>query len=219
MNFSTNYYQNELSQIKMTSKEIEQCVYSNPMRFEHEKNGLIESCQLPYMVRPFYDYIKRNNKIPTFEEYYRLYVNNNQNFITSLGITMRELVKNEELNIGLKGRLNRTWLSLIRDVHFAKLCKEKSNGEFDVLYNRDLDSKNDVDVMIVLDGSYYAICLFVDTKRSNKYRKEKEHRHERFSNVEYIEHTIPMSRFDGKDNEVVLFNENDFETIMEKIGY
>ena len=87
---------------------------------------------------------------------------------------------------GLIARLKRTYPSLVRDVEFNFLVKEWFPN-YNVSFNLDLDSMHDIDLLISNGNKYCGLCLFVKTEMAEKFRENKEHRHIRFSNVDYFE--------------------------------
>lgn len=72
-----------------------------------------------------------------------------------------------------KGRLRRTWPSLVRDAHFSTNMNEHSD-EFDLVSDSIEQDLRGADSVIIEDGKEYHINLFVDSEKSNEYFKDKK---------------------------------------------
>lgn len=79
----------------------------------------------------------------------------------------------EEYREDWKGRLRRTWPSLVRDSHFSTKINQESES-FDAVSDGIEQDLKGADSVIVDDGTEYHVNLFVDSKKSNKYFKHKK---------------------------------------------
>jgi hypothetical protein len=92
---------------------------------------------------------------------------------------------------GIVKRIKRAYPSFIRDIHFAALMK-KYLPEYEIFYDVKLDMTSDIDLLVIKDGIYYGVILYVLTDRAISQREHKTCK--QFANVNYIE--IPLQ--DGK---------------------
>lgn len=79
----------------------------------------------------------------------------------------------EEYREDWKGRLRRTWPSLVRDAHFSTKMNMHSD-EFDLISDDIEQDLRGADSVIVEDGKEYHVNLFVDSDKSNKYFEHKK---------------------------------------------
>ena len=76
--------------------------------------------------------------------------------------------------MGLEARLRRTYPSLVRDIHFGVLLKERG---LDVSYNQDSDIGAGVDHIIKYEGQTFHIHCYVKTRVGKLGRRIKNRRH------------------------------------------
>lgn len=207
--FDSNEFSNLTSDISLTSTEVFDIIKQYKLNFISARNKTVEwDMYLPMFVPSFYEFILRENNIPTQLEYYQNYLNINNDFFS-------EQKFNEELMVGIKARLFRTYPSLVRDIHFAKYLSEKFTYS-SIIYNQFLDIKEGIDLMIINNDKNYAINLFTETNRAQQSRQKKTFRHTDYSNVKYIE--IPVA-FNGsvKCGDFFLYGEREKETILSEL--
>ena len=100
-------------------------------------------------------------------------------------------------------RLKRTWSSLVRDAHFSFMMFQEQkesecfdNAEFDI----DKDIQEGIDFLIEHEGTEYHVNLFIDTRNSRKFlRQKKEYRHPENDAVAV---EVPMKRYGNKKKSV-----------------
>ena len=176
--------ENELELVELSYKDIEEQLSQNEYEIIPIYDNRIESMSLPLFAQAFWCYVTYNNKIPSLKEFidYYLEVNSDKTKIKRLDSIQTS---------GLHGRLSRSYPSLTRDIHFAKLLDDKL--DLDILYNLKLDIEKGIDVLI--DGRY-GFHLFYDSKRSNNFRKKKITRHDDLDEI--IEFDLPFNEKWGK---------------------
>jgi hypothetical protein len=79
----------------------------------------------------------------------------------------------EEYRKDWKGRLRRTWPSLVRDAHFSTKINQESD-DFDAVSDGIEKDLKGADSVIVNNGTEYHINLFVDSEKSKKYFNHKK---------------------------------------------
>lgn len=218
-----NYKGNMLDVIKLTSLTISDIVKDFTLinLKEHENNQIEKHNDFPRFIDTFYRYVYKNNTIPSQEKFFNIYIEENK---SELGLMFETNKWGVEEKLGLKHRIFKIYPSFIRDIHAAFLFKEKITKYFDdirvkVIYNRELDNKENIDILIVKDERYFGLKLLTSTYNANKYKNEKICRHnEPFDNVEYID--VPLSfNTCPKYGEIFLYGENDYIHVMNHIGW
>ncbi|MFW6310810.1 MAG: hypothetical protein ACOC1K_01090 [Nanoarchaeota archaeon] len=200
---------NEIKEIDLTSKEIENQIKEYNLEFLSIRRNDIEwKYSFPIFVTAFYDLVKENNQIPTQSYFFDFYLDK-----FSENSQISEL--NENQLGALKARIYRAYPSYVRDIHFSNLVYEKGNFN-KVIYNLDLDIKEGVDILVIENDKKYAVNLFTDTRRSKKARKIKIDRHDDID--KYIQIDLPISFWDCKEiGEFYLYSEKDIDKIREVI--
>ena len=174
-----NKFSNHLDLLKITLKEIEDSLKKISLTFPLHKNERIEwGIRLPIFLNSFYKFIFNKQKLPTQEEFYNYYISENKT------IDLLKLTPDEKL--GVKGRIFRTYPSLVRDFHFSKLLSKRKNN-YEVIYNTNLDVQEGIDLLIKKGTENIAINLYTNTKRAIEARKKKGNRHTVYSNIKYID--------------------------------
>ena len=173
-------YSNHLELFKISSKEIESQILSFKLTFLKTRNQKAEwGIRFPTFLDSFYKYIYNFNKLPSQDEYYNYYLANNKNWFKGNSIT-------NDVMLGLKARIYRTYPSLIRDLHFSKLLSEKTNN-YKIIYNTNLDVKEGIDLLVIANEINIAVNLYTKTKRAFIGRSKKENRHNLYENITYLE--------------------------------
>lgn len=206
---NTNDYGNFLDHLKLSSDEIYEMIEGYELEFPKEKNEESEwRTKFPIFLYPFYKYIFLNGIIPRQNEFYEFYLKENKNHF-------EENKYSDEIMKGLKTRVYRAYASLVRDIHFAQYVKENFK-DASILYNRELDTKEGIDLLIIYKSKNWGINLYTDTKNAHDARVKKEHRHIKFDNVNYVE--LPVNFFDcTKCGKFFLYGENEYKKVHEKI--
>lgn len=208
-NLNIEKYSNHLNLFNISSKEIETQLLSFKLEFLQTRNQIVEwEIRFPIFLNSFYKYIYNSKKIPSQIEFYEYYLSNNKQWFDKNSIT-------NELMVGLKARIFRTYPSLVRDLHFAKLLSEKSS-HYKIIYNTNLDVKEGIDLMIATKEKYFAVNLYTKTPRAFTGRIKKENRHTIYDNISYIE--LPV-KFKGSTaiGDFYLYGEREIAELEKKI--
>lgn len=200
-------YSNLLDEITLSVDEILTQIGSITLNFDKVINKSIENdSKLPPFIKTFYYFILIYNKIPTQEEFWDEYIKDD--YVT-------DIIKDKDKKVGLKSRLFRVYPSLVRDIHFSLLLKDKSKN-CDVIYNIDLDYFNGIDILIEYKKNLYGINLYVDTGRSKYYRGKKYGRHKKITNVTTIDIPVIFSE-DNKHKDFFLYGEEQINLIKNNL--
>lgn len=167
----------------MKVSEIKNQLLGMSLEFLSVKDAKIENAgDLPYFVNSFYKYIELHNKVPTQNQFYKLYCKDHAEDLSGF---------NNRLSEALKARLYRAYPSYVRDFMFSHLLYEVADFD-EIIYDPILDVEEGVDILIKENGIKYAVNLYVDTYRSNQYRKRKYNRHPD-KDKEYVDIDLPLS--------------------------
>jgi hypothetical protein len=161
----------------------------------------------PSVVAPFYYHMYKQRKVPKQQEYIADYFNLNIEWINE------NIGKNTNKLNGLTGRLDRTYPSLMREVHFYLLLKEQNY--FKSIYQNvyyDLVAKIDIIIRSNSD-KLYGLQLRTATVRSNYYVKKKPFRDmDRKVDIHLIDLPLNLSSaksINTKGNSFKLYSKNE----------
>ena len=178
MRIDISKYENLLDKIELSSNNVLDQILGYPLVFDNYKNDEVEwKVKLPMFLDSFYPFVLKLSKVPTQEELWVHYLTLIPNELKNRG---------DDFLRGIKARLYRSYPSLVRDLHFSLLLNESSKHS-EIIYNRDLDVKCGIDVLVIFKGINYAINLFTPTKRAYIGRNKKTHRHSMYENIVDIE--------------------------------
>lgn len=204
--FCEEQYENILSKLELSFKQIVQSASQFKLQFSNVKNPLVEwRLRIPMFVPSFYIFIENYRRLPSQDEAYAFYLSENKVFFENMQFS-------EDIMEGIKARAWRTYPSLVRDICFNKYVEENIQG-FNVLYSTDLDIKDGIDLMLSKNEKHWAVCLYTNTERAYQGRKAKEKRHKAFSNVEYIELPVDF-RGSLKAGQFFLYGENEYNNLI-----
>lgn len=207
--FRPEDYPNQLGLLHLTSTDIERQIVSYTLSFPSTRIREVEKgIKFPQFVKAFYNFIYKNEKVPTQQEFFDFYLAVNHDHFAAANYS------NEIIN-GLRARVFRTYPSLVRDFHFNKVLTEKALG-YEIVYNSALDIEHDIDTLLVRDGKYWAACLYTQTTRANIARNWKMYRHERFSNVQYIEFPVTLDD-KSKLGDFFLYGDRELDRLIASI--
>lgn len=201
-------YPNLLDHLKLSSIDVCKIIENYDLSFPQTRNYEVENkIKFPMFLTPFYKYVYYNNDILNQSDFHNYYLSENKTYFD-------ENTFKPEILEGLRARIFRTYPSLVRDLHFGLFVKENIE-EGQIIYNRNLDTKEGIDLLIKLKDTLYAINLFTDTKNSRLSREKKVLRHTPFDNVKYVE--LPV-KFEGslKCGKFFLYGENEMN-VLKKI--
>lgn len=154
---------------QVLTKENERSLFFNRKKIDDK----VEKSKLPIFSTHFNNVVYSLNKIPSFDYVFNSYVDKN-----------KEIIDENQFSIdGLKLRMSKFYVSLIRELYVRSFLKE--NG-FNVLYNSNDDKNHDVDAWVITDsGQQIAISIYINSPYSEHNRKHKVNK--RLINVKYID--------------------------------
>ena len=178
-------------------------------RFENKRiiNNTTEyEVSIPSFAEVFLGCIIGSKKIPTQQEFGDIFLKN-------------ALESNHRLNQheeALLSRAKRAYISILREVLFNLYV---FTNRFDVynVYNPNLDYQ-DIDALIIKNGVYYGVRLYIDTQRGLSNRKHKTQK-PKFNNVLYID--FPLHLGDNKNKiigDLELYSEQLIDELIETLG-
>lgn len=177
--FLKNYHLKFIGRNAKDEIDIMACHY-NPIR-KNDRETLKYS-----FVFVFYNYIYKNKKIPSQDEFYETY---NRILSTETRIDIR----NEYLRMQsipkftkcFKSRIYRGYPSILRDFYLNKLLSEYG---YNIIYNIELDIVWKIDTLLIIDDKYYGIGGYVNTEYGKEHREETlKDKDKLFDNVSYID--------------------------------
>ena len=211
---------NHLDNIDISSQDIERQVKSYSLVFPRDRDETVEwGMKLPMFIYSFYKYIAKHNSIPSQGDFYNQYISDNKEWFKKHGDSEKRLK-------GIKARVFRAYPSIVRDIHFALVVKERGNFN-KVIYNYDIDIQKGIDLVIYNTGysfnnnrytsKRYAVNLFTNTDRAFQGRNKKGSRHGKILGVEYID--MPIS-FKGskKCGRFYLYHNRELDILRRYIG-
>lgn len=209
--FKSSNYPNLLDKIGLTSSGIRNQIEVYPLEFLQNRNKDAEwNIGFPMFIPSFYQHIIEYGTIPTQETFYANYLELNKTYFAQNKHT-------QEILTGLKARAYRTYPSVVRDIHFSLYMREILNTTTTVVYNLQLDIEEGIDVMLIHNEAFYGVNLYTQTNRAVSSRTIKEHRHEKFSNVRYVELPVP---FNGsiQCGQFFLYGERELNALRQRVG-
>lgn len=161
--------------------------------YPYEGEGLVrdekvEAGKLPPYILTFYSMLFQYGTIPSpqdlmeqhFAQEHFCYLPDGQIEVTFEGKT--DIYSFD----GMIARLQRSYPSLIRDLHFYLMACE--SGLFDsVRYSFQKDYYEKIDIQVLLKDKWYNVGLCLGTKRSLWYKFKKQFRHRNQAKVIYVE--------------------------------
>lgn len=118
-----------------------------------------DGMKLPLFNVEFYTFLKENGALPTPQEFVESYEAKAERYVRRMTY---------DTHAALKGRLLRTYPSLVRDVHFYHFLRE--SGCFEkVLFVLKYDIEEKVDSFVKYRGEWYGLQLYINTARSRSY--------------------------------------------------
>lgn len=175
--------------VALTASELEKRIKTFPYKGEglvHDEK--VEAAKLPPYSLPFYNLVYRYNDVPSPQDLVEAYFE--QDYFCYLPDGKVQVTFDEKTDIysleGMIARLQRTYPSLLRDLHFYLMACE--SGLFDaVRYSFKRDYYEKIDIQVLLKEKWYNVGLCLGSKRSLLYRLKKQFRHKNNAKVLYIE--------------------------------
>jgi len=206
-----NKFKNQIHLISLPSKNIEEQIKNINVKFLPTKSKKIEDkVKIPSFVKVFLYYINKKQKLPTQEEFAKVFLQatKNKKYYT---------LQNSKEREALKARIFRVYPSLIRELHFIRKIYE-DNFFDEVIYNFELDLRKGFDLVVKTGNIYYGLKIFVSTKRSYMYLDKKKYRQD--NNVELFKLNVPFN-FKEKQkynrSDILLYEDKDVKNLYGKI--
>lgn len=207
MNLDTDNYINLLDDITLSSEDIKEQIKDISLFFDKFIDFDVENDnKLPPIIKYFYSYVIIHNKIPKQFDLWKEYKKD---------VYVTQVIKNTVKQEALKSRVFRAYPSLVRDIHFCVLLKERAKN-CNVIYNSDLDYSMGIDILIQYKKELFGINLYIDTDRAKLYRSKKYDRHESILNLKSID--VPVKfKAENKFKDFYLYGENEIDLIKNKL--
>jgi hypothetical protein len=153
----------------MLSSDIEYVLsHSEPYQYIGLRVDSIERTKFPMFVQTFNDMIKTGS-IPSSSEFVSTYIGNNIDKISNK-------IKSKESVDGLMARLNRTYPSIMRELHLFLLMREDGGlSSVGAIVDRNIElDKDGIDIQVTIKDKIFAIRIYQGTQRSVAWRKLKD---------------------------------------------
>ena len=173
----------------------------------------VEQTHFPAVNIVFYKSIFDNCAVITPDKFFEEYLKFYKNLFALCDNNMVEYSGKKFDMDALAGRILRTYPSLIRDFDFYLLLFESNKFE-QVIYSceKDIEGK---DIIIKNHGNEYTVSLFVDTVRSNSFKKIKNlFRHKDLENEIKLPLNLKQARRCG---DFMLYSKKDVEFVAKRI--
>lgn len=175
--FKESDYNSLFDFVNFDLDEVEEYLCGYELNFLPVRSDYVEwGEKFPMFADSFYRFVYNNKIIPTQHYFWQQYIDDNRQ---ALGSYPNDVIT------ALQARAYRSYPSLVRDIHFGIMLKDRLPAER-VIYNRKLDVEMGIDIMLVYRSKNYGINLYIKTNRSFEGRRKKELRHVPFSNVAYL---------------------------------
>lgn len=171
-----------IKKLNVSSESVKQTlteVNYSPGLYREFKSDAVEKARFPAFALLFYRHVINHNKVPSAET-----------FLQEVLITYFEQREIQFFNRldgydklqpydpqSLKGRIYRTYPSLVRDFHFFLLCQESKKFS-NVSYSLNDDYFKGLDLTVVYNRKTYVVSLYIATPRADHFKEIKYTRHE-----------------------------------------
>lgn len=153
-------------------------IHYNPAEFAGYKLPITENSKFPPFNLVFYRYIINNNCLPDAEQFIDECLSayfTGDDLVYKIKINGYDTATAHDL-LSLKGRIGRTYPSLIRDFHFYLLCSE--SGKFQkVEFSLRSDFFDGYDLKVTQHDQLFYVSLHVATLRGDYFKQRKYERH------------------------------------------
>lgn len=157
--------ENQLNQIDIKLNELERQIKRVYLPTKEPTNEYVEGANIPYMNWIFINLLIDRGRLPTPTDFFTEYLS------VYWDTPIVEDLMAKGYKSQLRGRLFRTYPSLLRDIHFGMSLQQLGFGE--VVYNSKLDGKLGIDLLIIHGGVKFALHLYVGTQNSKQHREHK----------------------------------------------
>lgn len=194
---------------KKNSEKIEEFLIENVeltfTRTDRNKMKTVDNTKLPFsMVELFFEMVdgdfQNGSALPPTQADYAV-------VLYHRGKAQNGTRFNEEYRKCWFRRAEVTYPSLVRDMHFKYLLEEyqeRTNAFDEVRYDLEDDVENGADAIIIDGDTEYHINLYVNTRKSQSYLKQKKNY--RQDEKEAVDLHFPTSKNDEKNKQLELDN-------------
>lgn len=130
--------------------------------------------QLPPFVEVMDNFITQYNRIPSQYEFNNEYIRSRNSQLKEILDNYNTTKKRDQILQGICARAQRTYPSIIRDIHLHYLLIEEG---FNVISTREDDISRGIDHIILYDNQPINIHCYVNTPRAKTARQLKTNRH------------------------------------------
>lgn len=216
MHFNISDYHNYLDNIHLSVEDVEIQLMGLTYRGNPAKSDEIENAYIGTMVEAFYNHIIAYGHIPSQDLFYYDY-------------TILNALKYQEVLRGVNSRLSfttrkeclrarivsRTYPSLIRDLYFCLLCREKQT-DYSVLYNPHLDAERGIDILLSKSERHVGLCLYQDTDEGKAQLERKKAKRKKYDNLEFKD--CPLIEHGSKQiGNIYLFSEAEYDGVIRQV--
>jgi hypothetical protein len=206
-----------------SSKDIENHIKSLPYTItKKEKCWEVEKALLPPLIKPFYFLVLKNGNVPDeiifiktyLKKYFKWFPNNQCQIISEYDSNGQGKMYNTS---GIKYRIQKTYPSLIRDLHMYSMLIElnKQYNIDEIMYSFFADYCEGRDIKVKYQGKEIYIHLSLSSFNSNKYRKRKINSRHSYEGIN-IECNVDRDTCQKK-GKFMLFTQNDALILINKI--
>ncbi len=206
-------FPDELCQVEFSFTEA--CEHVGVQKLERESTlipKIEDKISFPYFALYVWGFIFSHKRIPTQKEFYEGYYDEQSVWLAQQNF-------DEQEHDGVKGRMYRAYTSLLRDCLFAlQLREELATHGVEVRFNRCLDTNEGIDILLLHNGKKYGLNLYLNSKRSLKYREAKTgYRHKEFDDVEMTDVPCPW-RGRWSCGDIWMYGITDLNIVKDALG-
>ena len=206
-----------LKEINLTASDIEEQLKEINYTGQGRANSqTTENLRFPPFALAFYNLLFRNQRIPEEQELIRFYSEcffsrnkAGETFCRFEGRTFKVDLES------FKGRLLRTYPSLIRDYHFFLKCNE-SNYFDRVAYSLKKDYFEGIDITVFSGKIEKHVSLHTKTRRGNSYKNKKYGRHD-YSSKNEIVLELDFKKESKKVSDFYLYPDQAVNELIQKV--
>jgi len=206
-----------------TVEEVENHVKTLPYTiYRTKKCAIVEKSLLPPLIKPFYFLVIKNGNVPDEMLFVKTYL---KKYFKWLPNNQCQILPEYDSNgagtlydtLGVKYRIQKTYPSLIRDLHmYLMLVEENKNYNLDeIRYSFFADYCDGRDITVKHQGKDTFIHLFLSSFNSNKYRNSKKTTRHSYEGVN-LECGIDKTSCQKK-GKFMLFTKSDVLILINKI--
>lgn len=182
-NFDECKFENQLGRISFSYNSVVNKLHLYPPTLPNveDRDEYAENFSLPSIIKVFYEDFVFRGVFPTQSQFLN-------KVLQMVGNKVTDKLWPKTIR-GLHYRLNRGYLSIVREFCFVILIRDQF-PKLNPIYNIDLDVRGKIDCMIKYNDHFYGLCFMTGTPNGMKALEHKSP-HQQFNNVSYI--NIPIN--------------------------